>query len=184
MKIDRTGTRLFCGEPLASVGNGEFMRAWGDAENDFPRHFKRALARMGWKDLSLLIAFPGYEVPVQGHPVKLDLFALAKAGPELVAIVVAGALPPSIPGFDWSLFGPSIENPHLPLAAALLLEADRFGVSQALLLAHAFEEKGPWYDSFASFTAALGNPVAFGAFRLHLGWIRAEADYSGFDSKA
>lgn len=177
MKIDRTGTRLFRGTPLACVGETEFWRAWGDAENDFPRHFKRALARMGWKDLSLVIAFSDYEVPVQGQRVKLDLFALARSGEELVALAVAGSMPPNVPGVDPSLLGRPIENPHLPLAAALLLEADRFGLSQALLLTHAFGNENAWRESFDAFSEALGNPVSIGLFRLQLGWIQAEADY-------
>ncbi|HEY9766472.1 MAG TPA: hypothetical protein V6C82_08895 [Chroococcales cyanobacterium] len=186
MKIDLAGTRLFEARPLASL-NGEasnFLRSWGEAENDFPRHFKRSLARMGWKDLALVIAFPGYEI-ARRPAIKLDLFALVRSGPELVAMAVMAAPPQPHPAEKQfsELFGTPIESPYLPQAAAALLEADRFGASQAFLIAHSFGEKD-WRDSFAVFARAIGiedldlaQSRSLGPLHIRLGWIEASSDY-------
>ncbi|HBN07597.1 MAG TPA: hypothetical protein DD435_02770 [Cyanobacteria bacterium UBA8530] len=187
MKIDLDGTRLFEARPLASLGEASaFLRSWGEAENDFPRHFKRSLALMGWKDLALVIAFPGYEIARLA--IKLDLFALARSGSELVALVVMAAPPQPHPAEQQfrELFGAPIESPYLLPAAAALLEADRFGASQAFLVAHSFGEKDrrAFFASFASFARFIGieepdlaQPRSLGPLHLRLGWIEAGPDY-------
>jgi hypothetical protein len=64
--------------------------------------------------------------------------------------------------------------------ASALIEAERFGTADAIMLVHSFSPTGSWWDQFAAFanavdaTPALGSIVGAevpGDVRLHLGWV-------------
>jgi hypothetical protein len=185
---------------------------WQDADG-FPASLNTALvdARL---DLDLLLALPEHRVPLPGgsRPSQTDLFVLARNGTgALITIAVEGkAGEPFGPLVgDWLRDdqGGKVKRlsylldilrlpPDAPVDAlhyqllhrttSAVIEARRFGATNAMMLVHSFGDDRDGYGHFAEFTRALGAQPPRGAIRpavrdddlrLWLGWVDGEHKY-------
>lgn len=163
----------------------------------------------GLEQLELLLALPEHGTPLPGgaRASQTDLLVLArKPIGDLVAIAVEGkaeepfgdktiaewradggagraerlsyllnllALPDdeSVAGLRYQL---------LHRTAAAVIEAQRFGATDAVMLVHSFSPKRSWFDDYAQFAGLLGAAAesgtistarVLGQITLHLGWV-------------
>jgi hypothetical protein len=188
--------------------------AWESAQG-WPPEVNRALQRSDLADLDLLLALPEHQTPLPGGRAasQTDLLVLARqsAGGLVVLAVEGKAREPfgedtvaawRVPetagrkarlAYLLELLGladdertDGLRYQLLHRAAAALIEAERFGAADAVLLVHAFKNEGAAPDEdanfsdFSAFADALGTRAAAGAIvpakvpgsvRLHLGWV-------------
>ena len=156
---------------------------WEEAKG-FPLEIAKLLSGSGeplFQDVELLLAFPEWQVSLPGgqRPSQNDLFVLARAGDELVTMMVEGkVLEP---------FGPTVEEwkldaspgkikrlefladqlglpevSHIPgsiryqllhRAVSAIIEARRFKANSAMMIVHSFSqnENDQWFDDFLAF---------------------------------
>jgi hypothetical protein len=193
--------------------------AWETAQ-PWPSEVETALERSDLGGLEFLLGLPEHQTPLPGGRAasQTDLLVLARrsaGGPAVLAVegkaretfgedTVAEWRSAETPGRKARL-GYLLELLGLPddertgalryqllhRAAAGLIEAERFGAADAVLLVHAFKERGvgvdeqqsdPNFTDFSAFAEALGTRAAAdaivpaevpGSVRLHLGWVNA-----------
>lgn len=151
--------------------------AW-EAAQGLPAEVHRALS-VQFPDIELLLAIPEHQVPLPGGRRKSqnDVWALARAGGQLVSIAVEGKV--SEP------FGPTVEDwlvedspgkrarmayltdlmalkTSVPLGiryqllhrtASAIIEAKRFCATHAVMLVHSFSRSGEWFEDYRAFAA-------------------------------
>lgn len=186
--------------------------AW-EAAATWPPEVAAALDKGGFGGLELLLGFPEREVPLPGgrRPSQTDLFVLARRRQDgLVAIAVEGKVAEPFgdhtvaqwrstdpgPGREkrlaylLGLLGLSddaraarLRYQLLHRTASAVIEAQRFGAHEAIMLVHSFSATSEHFDDFAEFADALGaraavgeiNPAHIPGTELHLGWVTATA---------
>lgn len=160
--------------------------SWQDAEG-FPTEVGDALSTADdFRGIELLLALPEHQVPLPGgsRPSQNDIWALARAGADLVSIAVEGKVAePFGPTLDeWLTEGSSGKATRLAFlreelglpevlpgtlryqllhrAASSVIEAKRFGAKHAVKLVHSFSKTHEWFDDYARFAVLLGVEVA------------------------
>ena len=186
-----------------------------EAAQGFPVEVRRMLEHQPvFKGIEPLLIFPEWKVPLPGgsRASQCDIWILAHARQELISIAVEGKVGEP---FDKTLMEWSVNaspgkvrrlsflsaqlglQPPLPegiryqllhRAVAAILEARRFGASQAVMLVHSFSQTQEHFSDFAAFvnlfgeTAEAGQSVRVnipGGLALHLGWVQgAGPDFS------
>lgn len=160
----------------------------------------------------MLAAFPEYQVPLPGGgwPSQNDLFVLARSPQGLVTIMVEGKVEER---FDqtvaqWLKEASDGKRQRLAYLAGMLkmeterfhpvyyqlvhrtvsalIEAERFGAPDAVMLVHSFSRTNRWFDEFAAFAALfdiqpqvdrLAFAGRFGGVDLHIGWAHGDERY-------
>lgn len=165
--------------------------SWEDADG-FPAEIQAALNASEYlAGLELLLAIPEHQVPLPGgsRPTQSDLWALGRAGNEIVSVAVEGKVAePFGPTLaEWqaeassgkvarlqylrdqlSLSEPppgTIRYQLLHRTVAPLIEARRFGATHAVMLVHSFSKTNEWFEDYAAFAllfgiAAVPNTIA------------------------
>ncbi len=143
--------------------------SWQKRE-DFPHSVKRVFRDSGinlFQDIELLIAFPEWKVPLPGgrRASQNDIFVLAKAGDQLVSIMVEGKVRESFGEivFEWKSDNSKGKQTRLSYlcdllrldkervdriryqllhrTASAIIEAKRFNAKNALMLVHSFSKE-------------------------------------------
>lgn len=160
-----------------------------ESAGGFPPAVKKAFERSGislFADIEPLLIVPEYKTPLPGgqRPSQSDVFVLARAGGELVAIAVEGKVEepfgPTVaewlvdtsPGKQERLaflcetlglardeVGP-IRYQLLHRAASAVIEARRFNAAHAVMLVHSFSQTRTWFEDYAAFASLLGAQVS------------------------
>ena len=185
---------------------------WEEAEG-FPPEIRRALSQHPALDpLEPLLIFPEWKVGLAGgsRPSQNDVWVLAKSLNGLVSISVEGKVDEP---FDKSLgewkadasggketrlsylmeilgLREPIPDPIrcqlLHRAASAIIEAERFGTHDAVMLVHSFSPANQWFDDFAAFVSLFGRKaeidrlvtaVVSKRMPLHLGWVHGDERY-------
>ena len=158
---------------------------WQDAD-DLPVCVRAVFSSPGieqFKGIELLLAIPEHQVPLPGgaRPSQNDVWALARAGDELVSIAVEGKvsepfgptleewLRDASPGkterldFICELLGLSIwPPPHvryqlLHRTASAVILARKFNAAHAVMLVHSFSPSDDWFDDYTNFLSLFGS---------------------------
>jgi 5-methylcytosine-specific restriction endonuclease McrA len=187
--------------------------AW-EAGTPWPGDVAAALTASGLGGLDLLLALPEHRTPLPGgtRASQTDLLVLARrpAGAQVVLAVEGKAAEPfgehtvaewrrqsasdgrrarlafllerlGLPD-DATLAGLRYQLLHRTVAA--LLEAERFGAPEAVMLVHSFSPTAAWRDDYVRFAQALrarpdDGPIVPapvpGDVALHLGWVTSPA---------
>ena len=70
--------------------------------------------------------------------------------------------------------------------ASAVIEAERFGAAQAVMLIHSFSPTNRWFDEFKAFVAMFNVPVEIGRLTtvnargnmpLHLAWVHGDEQF-------
>ena len=159
--------------------------SWQHADG-FPTEIKEAFATNAHlAGIQLLLALPEHQVPLVGgaRPSQNDIWALARAGNELVSIAVEGKVAePFGPTLsDWLAEGSSgkatrlaflrrelnlneelagtIRYQLLHRTASAIIEAKRFGAPHAVMLVHSFSPSRDWLQDYEEFAKLLRAEV-------------------------
>lgn len=186
--------------------------AWEGAD-PWPPEVETALTSAGFGDLDLLVAIPEHLTPLPGgaRASQTDLLVLARrAGGEQVVLAVEGKVAEPFGDHsvaEWRQQSDSkgrqdrlaflLERLGLPdddaaaglryqllhRTAAALLEAERFGAPEAVMLVHSFSPTADWHNDYVRFAESLGadpgsQPIVSarvpGGVQLHLGWVTGD----------
>ncbi len=185
----------------------ELAHSWMDAAG-IPTTVRQVLDKCdSYKNAALIEAHFEKTTPLRtdGRPSQTDLLAFMEASCGRVVVGVEGKVDES---FDklvekWNDGSPGkrrrlehlCEVLEIPLnstpllryqlfhrTAAALFEAERYGVSEALMLVHSFSTKDASFSDFAAFSEVMGAPVVAPdeispkverlGISLRLGWVR------------
>lgn len=167
-----------------------------------------------FKNVELLFAFPEYKVPLLGgkRESQNDIYVIAKSNNNLISIMIEGKVsePFDKPVSSW------ISNPGgnsgkqvrlnfllnklnlnhtqvqqiryqlLHRTVSAIIEAQRIGAKNALMLVHSFSQTNEWFDDFAQFvklfdlTAIINSivgPYQKDGINLYFGWTKGDEDY-------
>jgi len=189
--------------------------SWQEA-NDFPESVKKVFRKSGialFKNIKLLLAFPEYQVPLPGgsRPSQNDIFVLAKSNDELISITVEGKVSEPFGDTIAEWRKDSSEGKRIRLkfllkeleledseeinairyqllhrTASALIEAKKFGASNALMLVHSFSQSNEWFSDYSQLLALFGlnaqtDSLVFAgninAIDLCFGWVRGDEKY-------
>jgi hypothetical protein len=185
---------------------------WEEAEG-FPPEIRRVLSQHPALDpLEPLLIFPEWKVSLAGgsRPSQNDIWVLARSQNGLVSIAVEGKVeePFNTTLGEWradasrgketrlsyltKILGlaesipDSIRYQLLHRAASAVIEAERFGAHDAVMLVHSFSHDNRWFDEFAGFVALFGRraevdrlvtTIVSKGVPLHLGWVHGDEKY-------
>jgi hypothetical protein len=157
--------------------------SWQEADG-FPDEIKLALRKCEvFSEIELLLAFPEHKVPLPGgsRPSQSDVWALARAGENLVSIAVEGKVEESFGPIlsDWLAEGSKGKmtrlaflrkelnlNEALPghlryqlfhRTASAVVEAKRFTAKHAVMLVHSFSQTHEGFEDYSEFVKLLGG---------------------------
>ncbi len=188
----------------------ELARCWEETD-DFPESVRRVFKDSGidlFQDVKLLLAFPEYKVelpPTGGHPSQNDIFILAKGNCQLISIAVEGKVSE---GFgetiaEWRVSNKEGKQERLKFLlsklqlsednilhvryqllhriASAIIEAEKFGAKNALMLVHSFSQNDEGFDHYRQFSKLFNsdgkiNSLVFAknirGIDLYLGWVK------------
>jgi len=161
---------------------------WQEA-NGFPREIEQLFSDSkfsAFRGIELLFAIPEHKVPLPGgsRPSQNDLFVLARAQEQLIAITVEGKVAepfgPTIeewiaeasPGKERRLaflkellglpekISSKIRYQLLHRSVSALLEAFRFNAPIAVMIVHSFSQENQWLDDYQVFLETFGVRAA------------------------
>ena len=154
--------------------------SWEEA-NGFPESVKKVFTKSGialFKNTELLLAFPEYKVPLRGgpRPSQNDIFVLAKSNDQLISITVEGKVSETfgVTVAKWKENASAgkhvrlncllkeleledskeinaIRYQLLHRTASAMIEAKKFGASNALMLVHSFSQSNEWFEDYTRF---------------------------------
>lgn len=203
----------FLAEPVKHWRQGYSARtlaySWQEASG-FPTEVGSVLASQ-FPAAELLLALPEHKVPLPGgsRPSQNDIWVLARAEGKLISIAVEGKVSepfgPTVqewqaepsPGkserlsYLLSLLGLSavpktLRYQLLHRTASAIIEAQRFGAADAVMLVHSFSQSSEWFQDYAAFVSLMGGTAAENSMgsvgcrsgvQLHLAWVRGNACY-------
>ena len=188
--------------------------SWTEAQG-FPAEVAQALRDSSipaLQDTQFLLGFPEYDVPLLGgrRPSQNDVFVLAKSNQGLVTIAVEGKVSES---FDFPI-GKRFSSPTpgeteritylcnfmqlertdlngigyqlLHRSASAVIEAARFGATQAVMLVHSFSQTLENFDDYSNFAGLYNVEIVpnrifhaanLGGIDFYLGWVVGNAEY-------
>ena len=186
--------------------------AWEDRDG-FPPEISAVLQQSpSLRGIKPLLIFPEWKVPLPGGSTasQNDVWVLAKCNSGLVSISIEGKVEES---FDKSVgkwkakasAGKMIRLTYLaevlglrePVpdtiyyqllhrTASAIIEAERFGATQAAMLVHSFSPTNQWFEEFKAFVALFNASAAIGKLStvkagnnipLHLAWVHGDERY-------
>ena len=165
-------------------------------------------------DVELLFAFPEYKVPLPGgkRESQNDIYVIAKSNNDLISIMIEGKVnePFDKPVSSWisNSSGNSGKQERLDFllnkltlnqtqvqqiryqllhrTVSAIIEAQRIGAKNALMLVHSFSTKNEWFDDFGKFvklfslTAKINSivgPYQTDGINIYFGWIKGDKYY-------
>lgn len=162
----------------------ELVVAWASARNGFPEVIRRVLdTAPEYADAEMIDGFFEREVELgsPGRNSQTDLMVVVGLPAELGIIAVEGKVEESFADLvsDWnttpgkqrrleilcaSLGMPlaqvgSVRYQLLHRAASAIYEAKRYRARHALMLIHSFSSTHRWFEDFATFSCAMGQPL-------------------------
>jgi len=186
--------------------------AWEDSDG-FPPEIINVLHQSNaLSDIEPLIIFPEWKVPLPGGRASSqnDVWVLAKTDSGLVSVSIEGKVEESFDKTlgEWKLKaskGRQIRlaylldvlglNETLPdkiyyqllhRTASAVIEAERFGATQAVMVIHSFSRHNRWFEEFKTFVnlykaeAEIGRLITVKArngLPLHLAWVHGNEQY-------
>jgi hypothetical protein len=184
-----------------------------EAQDGFPREIDAALSQVpALASARPLLIFPEWKVPLPGgsRASQNDVWVLARGESGLISVAVEGKVnePFDVTLGDWRVdasrgkqarldhlaevlgipdaFPDAVRYQLLHRAASAVLEAERFGARDAVMLVHSFSPANLWFDDFAFFASLFGLQTSVGqivsttarnGMPLHLGWIHGDEKY-------
>ena len=167
-----------------------------------------------FKNVELLFAFPEYKVPLPGgkRESQNDIYVIAKSNNNLISIMIEGKVsePFDKPVSSW--ISNSSENSGkqdrlnfllnklnlnytqvqqiryqlLHRTVSAIIEAQRIGAKNALMLVHSFSQTKEWFDDFAQFVKLFGltakinsivGPYQTDGIDIYFGWTKGDKNY-------
>ena len=189
--------------------------SWEEA-NGFPDRVKKIFKKSGialFKNIEMLLAFPEYKVPLPGgaRPSQNDIFVLAKGNDQLISITVEGKVSEPFGDTIAEWRRDSSEGKHerlkfllkeleledneeinairyqlLHRTASALIEAKKFGASDALMLVHSFSQSNECFEDYSRFLGLFGleakpDSLLFAktieGINLYLCWVKGDKKY-------
>jgi len=183
--------------------------SWEDTDG-FPSEIITVLKQSpGLEGIEPLLIFPEWKVPLPGGGTasQNDVWVLAKCNSGLVSIAIEGKVEESFGKVvgEWKagaskgklirlsylaevlgLTVPIPDNVYYQLlhrAASAVIEAERFGATQAVMLIHSFSPTNRWLEAFKAFVVLFKTSVEIGtlatvkarnALPLHLAWVHGD----------
>jgi len=193
----------------------ELAYCWQKA-NDFPDSVKKVFKKSRidlFQKAELLFAFPEYKVPLPGgvRPSQNDIFILAKGNNQLISITIEGKIKE---GFDkaideWlkkdrsegkekklkfllnklQLIEEQVKHIRYQLlhrTASAIIEAEKFGAKNALMLVHSFSTTDEGFRDYSNFVAlferkAKPDSLVFAkkinGINLYFSWVKAKPEW-------
>jgi hypothetical protein len=184
-----------------------------EGQDGFPAEVSAVLATQPQlADAEPLLIFPEWKVSLPGgtRPSQNDVWVLARCGDGLISMTVEGKVKESFdktlaewkvdasPGKEARLaflaevlglatpLNEAVRYQLLHRAASAVIEAERFGAAQAVMLVHSFSQEDLWFGDFALFVSQFGlkaevgrlaSATARNGMPLHLGWVRGDPHY-------
>ena len=189
--------------------------SWEEA-NGFPESVKKVFISSGialFENVKLLLAFPEYQVPLPGgsRPSQNDIFVLAKSNDQLISITVEGKVSEpfgqtvgkwkehdskgKLCRLKYLLKKLGIEE-HIPIdnipyqllhrTASAMIEAKKFGASNALMLVHSFSQSNECFEDYSRFLDLFNLEAKPGSLlfaktiegiNLYLCWVKGDPKY-------
>ena len=162
----------------------ELAVAWGNSQNDFPQVIRQVLATAPeYADAEMIDGFFEREVELKspGRNSQTDLMIVAGLQNELAIMAIEGKVDEPFAELvrDWNtspgkqcrlevlcaslgIFlaqAQSLRFQLLHRAASAIYEAQRYRARHALMLVHSFSAKHRWFEDFATFSCAMGQPL-------------------------
>ena len=183
--------------------------AWEDADG-FPPEIAAVLQQSdSLEGIAPLLVFPEWKVPLPGGSAasQNDVWVLARCNTGLVSITIEGKVDEPFDKVigEWKaqaspgkairlaflaevlgLCEPIPDTVYYQLvhrAASAVIEAERFGATQAVMLVHSFSPSNRWFEKYRAFAAVfkttaeigkLSTVKARGGIPLHLAWVRGD----------
>jgi hypothetical protein len=181
-----------------------------EAAGGFPSEVSSVLKPL-FGQVEMLLALPEHKVSLPGgsRPSQNDIWVLGRSPNGLVSIAVEGKVsesfdktvgewqPQSTPGraeryaFLLSSLGlasapDSIRYQLLHRTVSAIIEAQRFGARDAVMLVHSFSSTSEWFEDYAAFVTLLGgSPSKDGltsvgprsGVDLHLAWVSGDQHF-------
>jgi hypothetical protein len=184
-----------------------------EAANGFPPEVASALSQSPTlKGIEPLFIFPEWKVPLPGGITESqnDAWVVARCDGGLVSIAIEGKVeePFGTPVGEWkanaspgrdtrltyltemlSLPKPVPDTVYYQLlhrTASAVIEAERIGAHQAVMLVHSFSPTNQWFPEFKAFVALFGASAEIGklvtvkakdALPLHLAWVHGNEHF-------
>ena len=164
--------------------------------------------------MELLFAFPEYKVPLPGgkRESQNDIYVIAKNNDNLISIMIEGKVsePFDKTVLNWiSNSGGNSGKHHrldfllnklnlnqtqvqqiryqfLHRTVSAIIEAQRIGAKNALMLVHSFSTKNEWFDDFGKFVKLFGltakinsivGPYQTDGINIYFGWTKGDKYY-------
>ena len=192
-----------------SSGPDDWQQFLADPQKQWKRGYSAMAAALSWEaakglppeiaallepDVELLFAIPEHKVALPGgrRESQCDVFALARAGDETIALAVEAKVnEPFGPTVGEWMVGASagktermtfirdllglpdgaidhVRYQLLHRTAAAVLEATRFKTDRAAMIVQSFSQEHRWFEDFAAFTSLLGLEATRGTPLRHI----------------
>lgn len=167
-----------------------------------------------FKNVELLFAFPEYKVPLPGgkRESQNDIYVIAKSNNNLISIMIEGKVsePFDKPISSWisnsggnsgkqerlnfllnklNLNYTQVQQIRYQLlhrTVSAIIEAQRIGAKNALMLVHSFSTENEWFNDFDQFVKLFGltaeentivGPYQTDGINIYFGWTIGDEDY-------
>lgn len=167
-----------------------------------------------FENVELLFAFPEYKVPLPGgkRESQNDIYVIAKSNNNLISIMIEGKVsePFDKPVSSWisNSGGNSGKQDRLDFllnklnlnqarvqqiryqllhrTVSAIIEAQRIGAKNALMLVHSFSQTSKWFNDFARFVRLFGliaeentivGPYQTDGINIYFGWTKGDKYY-------
>ena len=165
-------------------------------------------------NVELLFAFPEYKVPLPGgkRESQNDIYVIAKSNNDLISIMIEGKVnePFDKPVSSWisnsgrnsgkqerldfllnklNLNQTQVQQIRYQLlhrTVSAIIEAQRIGAKNALMLVHSFGTKNEWFDDFGKFVKLFGltakinsivGPYQTDGINIYFSWTKGDKYY-------
>jgi len=167
-----------------------------------------------FKNVELLFAFPEYKVPLPGgkRESQNDIYVIAKSNNNLISIMIEGKVSEPFDKLMSSWISNSggnsgkqerlnfllnklnlnytqvqqIRYQLLHRTVSAIIEAQRIGAKNALMLVHSFSTENEWFNDFDQFVKLFGltaeentivGPYQTDGINIYFGWTIGDEDY-------
>jgi len=167
-----------------------------------------------FENVELLFTFPEYKVPLPGgnRESQNDIYVIAKSNHNLISIMIEGKVSEPFDKTILNWISNSSENSGkqerlnfllnklnlnytqvqqigyqlLHRTVSAIIEAQRIGAKNALMLVHSFSKTNKWFADFAQFVKLFGlttmvnsivGPYQTDGINIYFGWTKGDEDY-------
>jgi hypothetical protein len=167
-----------------------------------------------FENVELLFTFPEYKIPLPGgkRESQNDIYVIAKSNHNLISIMIEGKVSEPFDKTVLNWISNSSENSGkqdrlnfllnklnlnytqvqqiryqlLHRTVSAIIEAQRIGAKNALMLVHSFSQTNEWFDDFAQFVKLFGltaivnsivGPYQTDGINFYFGWTKGDKYY-------